>query len=424
MIAKQTRSFTSLAIEKLNEFCSSSPNDKGAFMNSHNRSFSSVAIEKHEEFSSSLNSRGAFENSPEEPDLTSMAPKETMNLVTAINKALDRVLEKDPMSILFGQDIAFGGVFRCTINLQSKYGRDRVFNTPLNENGIVGMAIGYASTGSTAIGEIQFADYVFPAFDQIKNEASMFRYRSGNQWDCGKLILRMPYGAVGMLHHFTNYKYHLIALFTPFSFVGHGGHYHSQSPEGFFTHIPGIVVMIPRGPIQAKGMLLSAADSNDPVIIFEPKALYRSKVDDVPIQDYVIPIGKAEIMREGKDVTVVGWGRQLTILEKACDLAFQKHQIECELIDLRTLIPWDSDTVENSVRKTGKLLISHEAPITCGFGAEVSAEIGSRCFLSLEAPITRVCGYDLPFPLAKEKEYLPDEFKNYEAIVNLMEYSK
>ena len=206
MIAKHNRSFSSLAIEKLNAFCSSSPNDKGAFENSHNRSFSSVAIEKHNEFSSSLNSRGAFENSPEEPDLTSMAPKETMNLVTAINKALDRVLEKDPMSILFGQDIAFGGVFRCTINLQSKYGRDRVFNTPLNENGIVGMAIGYASTGSTAIGEIQFADYVFPAFDQIKNEASMFRYRSGNQWDCGKLILRMPYGAVGMLSHFINYK--------------------------------------------------------------------------------------------------------------------------------------------------------------------------------------------------------------------------
>lgn len=370
MIAKHTGSFSSLAIEKLNAFCS---NDKGVLENSPDRSFSSVAIEKHDDFSSSLNNKGAFENSPEEPDLASMAPKETMNLVTAINKALDRVLEKDPMSILFGQDIAFGGVFRCTINLQNKYGRDRVFNTPLNENGIVGMAIGYASTGSTAIGEIQFADYVFPAFDQIKNEASMFRYRSGNQWDCGKLILRMPYGA-----------------------VGHGGHYHSQSPEGFFTHIPGIVVMIPRGPVQAKGMLLSAADSNDPVIIFEPKALYRSKSDDVPIQDYVIPIGKAEIMREGKDVTVVGWGRQLTILEKACDLAFQKHQIECELIDLRTLIPWDSDTVENSVRKTGKLLISHEAPITCGFGAEVSAEIGSRCFLSLEAPITRVCGYDIP----------------------------
>ena len=155
-----------------------------------------------------MNNKGAFENSPEEPDLISMAPKESMNLVTAINKALDRILEKDPMTILFGEDIAFGGVFRCTINLQSKYGRDRVFNTPLNENGIVGMAIGYASTGSTAIGEIQFADYVFPAFDQIKNEASMFRYRSGNQWDCGKLILRLLYGAVGMLPRFTNTKYH------------------------------------------------------------------------------------------------------------------------------------------------------------------------------------------------------------------------
>jgi len=182
--------------------------------------------------------------------------------------------------------------------------------------------------------------------------------------------------------------------------------------------------MIPRGPVSAKGMLLSAAKSKDPVVFFEPKALYRSQMEDVPDEEYYIPIGKAEVMKEGKDVTVVGWGRQLIVLEKACEMAKRDFGISCELIDLRTLSPWDADSVETSVRKTGKLLVSHESPITCGFGAEVVASIQERCFLSLEAPIKRVCGYDMPFPLAKEKEYLPDEWKNLEAIKNLMEYSQ
>jgi len=368
----------------------------------HKRYLSSLALKKHNEYyETPQNAKGAFESAPAEPNIDALLPKTNMNLVTSINQTLARILEKDSSTILFGQDISFGGVFRCTINLQNKYGKDRVFNTPLNENGIVGMAVGYASTGSLAIAEIQFADYVFPAFDQIKNEASMFRYRSGNQWNCGKMIVRMPYGA-----------------------VGHGGHYHSQSPEAFFTHIPGIIVMIPRGPVQAKGMLLSASTSNDPVIFFEPKALYRSKLDDVPDEDYFIPIGKAEIMKEGKDVTVVGWGRQLQVLEKACELAWKNHGISCELIDLRTLAPWDVDTVEASVRKTGKLLVSHESPVTGGVGGEIACAIQERCFLSLEAPIARVCGLDIPFPLAKEKEYLPDEWKNLEAIKKLVEYSK
>jgi len=182
--------------------------------------------------------------------------------------------------------------------------------------------------------------------------------------------------------------------------------------------------MIPRGPISAKGMLLSAAKSKDPCVILEPKALYRAKVEDVPDEEYHIPIGKAEIMREGHDITIVGWGRQLTILEKACDMAQAEHGISCELIDLRTLSPWDVSTVENSVRKTGKMIVSHEAPITCGFGAEVVASIQDRCFLSLEAPIKRVCGYDMPFPLVFEKEYLPSEWKNLEAIQDLMNFSQ
>lgn len=359
-----------------------------------------MALDRHVNSTPSLPNPGAFKSSPPEPDIKNMIPKSKINLVTSVNQTLTRILEKDPDSILFGQDIAFGGVFRCTTGVQDQFGKDRVFNTPLNENGIVGMAVGYASTGSLAIAEIQFADYIFPGFDQIKNEASMFRYRSGNQWNCGSMIVRMPYGA-----------------------VGHGGHYHSQSPEAFFTHIPGITVMVCRGPVTAKGMLLSASKSKDPVIFFEPKALYRSKMEEVPDEDYYIPIGKAEVMKRGSDVTVVGWGRQLSVLEKACLLA-AKEGISCELIDLRTLQPWDADTVETSVRKTGKLLISHEAPITCGFGAEVSASIQERCFLSLEAPITRVCGYDIPFPLKTEKEYLPDEFKNLEAIKYLVDFSK
>jgi len=365
------------------------------------RFLSTVAFESHSNVEVNHQDVGAFESSPPEPDIDQLQPKTSMNLVTSVNKTLHSILKDDPSSITFGQDIAFGGVFRCTTNLQDSFGKDRVFSTPLNETGIVGLAVGYASTGSLAIAEIQFADYIFPAFDQLKNEASMFRYRSGNQWNCGSMVVRMPYGA-----------------------VGHGGHYHSQSPEAFLTHIPGIVVMIPRGPISAKGMLLSAAKSKDPCVILEPKALYRAKVEDVPDEEYHIPIGKAEIMREGHDITIVGWGRQLTILEKACDMAQAEHGISCELIDLRTLSPWDVSTVENSVRKTGKMIVSHEAPITCGFGAEVVASIQDRCFLSLEAPIKRVCGYDMPFPLVFEKEYLPSEWKNLEAIQDLMNFSQ
>ncbi len=196
-----------------------------------------------------IGQNGAFLNSVPEPDIASLdGPKTRMNLFTAINKTLDTALETDDSAILFGQDVAFGGVFRCTTGLRDKYGPNRVFNTPLTEVGIVGMAIGYASTESTAIGEIQFADYIFPAFDQITNEMSKFRYRSGNQWNCGGVTIRMPCGA-----------------------VGHGGHYHSQSPEGFLAGCHGVVVVMPRSPTSAKGLLLSSIRSKEPVIFLEPK---------------------------------------------------------------------------------------------------------------------------------------------------------
>jgi len=323
---------------------------------------------------------------------------ERMNLFTAINDAMRVALKNDPTAIVFGEDVAFGGVFRCSVDLREEFGADRVFNTPLSEQGIAGFGIGYAAMGKTAIAEMQFADYIFPAFDQLVNEAAKYRYRSGNEFNCGGLTVRSPYGA-----------------------VGHGGHYHSQSPEAYFAHTPGLKVVIPRSPFQAKGLLLAAIKEPDPVIFFEPKALYRAAVEEVPVGDYMLPLSEAEIMRSGNDITVLGWGAQMRVLENSCDMA-EALGISCELIDLRTILPWDVHTVEQSVRKTGRLLVSHEAPRTCGFAAEVCSTIQERCFLSLEAPIARVTGYDTPFPLVFEKYYIPDALKNFEAIKKAVNY--
>lgn len=227
------------------------------------------------------------------PAIKSSTETKRMNLFTAVNDAMRVALKTDETCIVFGEDVGFGGVFRCTVGLQEEFGKQRVFNTPLTEQGIVGFAIGYAAEGRTAVAEIQFADYIFPAFDQIKNEASKFRYRSGSEFDCGKMTVRAPYGA-----------------------VGHGGHYHSQSPHSFFCHIPGIRVVIPSSPIEAKGLLLASIRSNDPVVFFEPKALYRASVEDVPTGDYEIPLGKARVLKEGRDITLVGWGGQLQHIMK------------------------------------------------------------------------------------------------------------
>ena len=321
-----------------------------------------------------------------------------MNLFTAVNDAMRVAMKTDDSAIVFGEDVGFGGVFRCSVDLQEEFGAHRVFNSPLCEQGIAGFAIGYASMGKTAIAEIQFADYIFPAFDQLVNEAAKFRYRSGNQFDCGGLTIRTPCGA-----------------------VGHGALYHSQSPEAYFCHTPGLKVVMPSTPRDAKGLLLASIRSPDPVIFFEPKALYRAAVEDVPDGDYEEELGKARIARAGKDVTLVGWGGQMLVLEKACKLA-ESVGISCELIDLRTLLPWDVDTVAKSVMKTGRLIVSHEAPITGGFAAEITAAIQTECFLSLEAPVARVCGYDTPFPLAFEKQYVPDMYKVFEAIKKTVHY--
>lgn len=321
-----------------------------------------------------------------------------MNLFTAINNTLSTALESDPKAVVFGEDVAFGGVFRCSIDLKDKFGNHRVFNTPLCEQGIAGFAIGMAAAGYTPIAEMQFADYIFPAFDQIVNEAAKYRYRSGNQFNCGGLTIRSPCSA-----------------------VGHGGHYHSQSPESYFAHTPGLKVVVPRSPVQAKGLLLACIRDPNPCIFFEPKILYRSSVENVPVGDYMLPLSKAEVLKEGKDVTIVAWGSQVHVAYKAVQMA-EAVGISCELIDLRTIVPWDIETVEQSVKKTGRLIVTHEAPITGGFGGEVVSAIQERCFLHLESPITRVCGYDTPFPLMHEKFYVPDALKNFEAIKNTVRF--
>jgi len=247
--------------------------------------------------------------------------------------------------------------------------------------------------GYTAVAEIQFADYIFPAFDQLVNEAAKFRYRSGGMFDCGGLTIRTPYGA-----------------------VGHGGHYHSQSPESFFTHVPGLKVVVPSSPSEAKGLLLASIREQDPVVFFEPKMMYRTAVEDVPLGEYMIPLGKARVVVEGSDVTLVGWGQQVLVLEQAAQVVAQQDGIRCEVIDLRTLVPWDVEAVCASVNKTGRLVVSHEAPLTGGFGAEVTAAVSQRCFLRLEAPPLRVCGLDTPFPLICEPLYLPSVQKVVDAI--------
>ncbi|MEC7284341.1 MAG: transketolase C-terminal domain-containing protein, partial [Pseudomonadota bacterium] len=298
-----------------------------------------------------------------------------MNLLQAINNALITAMTEDEKVMVFGEDVGhFGGVFRATSHLQEKFGKARCFNTPLTEQGIIGFANGLASQGSVPVAEIQFGDYIFPAFDQIVNETAKWRYRSGGQFDVGTLTIRTPYGG-GIA----------------------GGHYHSQSPEAFFAHCPGLKIVIPRDPYQAKGLLLASIRDKNPVLFMEPKRLYRASVSEVPEEDYELPLGKADIVQEGSDITLLGWGAQIEILQKAAEMALEDG-VSCEIIDLRSILPWDVETVMQSVMKTGRLLINHEAPLTGGFASEIAASIQERCFLYLEAPIARVCGLDTPYP--------------------------
>jgi 2-oxoisovalerate dehydrogenase E1 component beta subunit len=332
-------------------------------------------------------------SSPELPTEVRNSSTKRMNLFQAVNDALSIALSEDESVLIFGEDVAFGGVFRCTTKLAETFGGDRVFNTPLTEQGIMGFAIGIAAQRMRPVAEIQFADYVYPAFDQLVNEAAKFRYRDGA---CGRsaggLTVRMPCGG-----------------------VGHGALYHSQSPESLFTHIPGLRVVMPRSPLQAKGLLLSAIQSNDPVIFMEPKILYRAAVEQVPTVRYTLPLSKAEVLREGDDVTIISYGQPLYKCMAAIERAKEDLGITAELIDLRTVYPWDKECVFRSVRKTGRCIVVHEAMINAGIGAEVAAAIQEdpQTFIRLEAPVARVAGWSIHTPLIFEAFNIPDVASKY-----------
>ena len=319
-----------------------------------------------------------------------------MNMIQALNNAMDVLLEKDEDVVVFGEDAGyFGGVFKTTDGLQAKYGETRVFDTPINEAAIAAMAVGMAARGLKPIAEIQFADYIFPAFDQIVSEMSRIRYRSAGQFTSG-CVVRSPWG--GCIR---------------------GGQTHSMSPEAFFTHVPGVRVVIPSNPYDAKGLLIAALESGDPVIFFEPKRIYNGPFDGVPdkpllswakhpkgeVPDghYTVELGKAEVVREGEACTILAYGTLVHVAEAAVDAS----GIDAEVIDLRTLAPYDIETIARSVNKTGRVVVAHEAPRTSGFGAELAAQIQEECFYALEAPIFRLTGWDTPYPHAHEWAYYP-----------------
>jgi 2-oxoisovalerate dehydrogenase E1 component beta subunit len=319
----------------------------------------------------------------------------TMNMIQAVRSALEVMLERDATVCVFGEDVGyFGGVFRATQGLQQRFGPQRVFDTPLAEGGIAALAIGMGLNGLRPVPEIQFSDYMYPAFDQITNELAKLRYRSGGEW-AAPVTIRAPSGG-GI----------------------RGGLFHSQSPEAYFTHTPGLCVVMPSNPYDAKGLLISSIESDDPVIFLEPKRLYRGAFDgdpehvppwrdqpqaDVPAGYYRTPLGQAAVSRAGSEVTVISWGTMVPVALAA----IEETEIDAELIDLRTLLPLDLATIVASVEKTGRCIVVHEAPRTCGFGAEIVALVQQHCFYSLEGPIVRVTGWDTPFPHAQEWQYMP-----------------
>jgi 2-oxoisovalerate dehydrogenase E1 component beta subunit len=334
----------------------------------------------------------------------------TMNMIQAINSALDVMLGRDDDVVIFGEDVGyFGGVFRCTAGLQKKYGKTRVFDTPIAEGGILGTAIGMGVYGLRPVAEIQFADYIYPAFDQLVSEAARLRYRSGGEF-WAPITVRAPCGG---------------GIF--------GGQTHSQSPEGVFTHVCGLKTVMPSNPYDAKGLLIAAIEDDDPVMFFEPKRIYNGPFDghhdkplvpwskhpqgEVPEGYYRIDLGKAAIARAGSDVTLLAYGTMVHV----CLAAVEEAGVDGEVIDLRSLLPIDIDTIVESVKKTGRCVIVHEATRTSGFGAELSALVQEHCFYHLEAPIQRVTGWDTPYPHVFEWEYFPGPQRVTRAITAAME---
>jgi 2-oxoisovalerate dehydrogenase E1 component beta subunit len=333
-----------------------------------------------------------------------------MTMIQALRSAMDVMLARNPDVVVFGEDVGyFGGVFRCTEGLQAKYGKTRVFDTPISEGGIVGVAVGMGAYGLRPIAEIQFADYFYPASDQLVSEAARLRYRSAGDFTC-PITVRMPCGG-GI----------------------YGGQTHSQSPEALFTHVCGLRTVLPSNPYDAKGLLISAIENDDPVIFLEPKRIYNGPFDghhdkpvvpwskhamsEVPEGYYTVPLESAKIFRPGKDVTVIAYGTMVWVSEAAANEA----GIDAEIIDLRSLWPLDLDTIVESVEKTRRCVIVHEATRSTGFGAELLSLVQENCFYQLEAPIERVTGWDTPYPHAQEWAYFPGPDRIGAALRRVME---
>jgi 2-oxoisovalerate dehydrogenase E1 component beta subunit len=337
------------------------------------------------------------------------APTRRLNMIEAINDALDIMMERDSNVVITGEDVGyFGGVFRATAGLQKRYGKNRVFDTPISECGIIGAAVGMAAYGLRPVPEIQFADYIYPGLDQLISEAARLRYRSAGEFTA-PITVRSPFGG---------------GIF--------GGQTHSQSPEALFTHVAGLKTVVPSTPHDAKGLLIAAIEDNDPVIFFEPKRIYNGPFDGyydkpakpwsthpgsvVPEGYYSIPLGKARLVREGSALTVLAYGTMIHVAEAV----LAERGVDAEIIDLRTLVPIDIETVEKSVEKTGRCLVIHEATRTSGFGAELVALVQERCFYHLEAPIERVTGFDTPYPHSLEWAYFPGPIRIGEAVDRLL----
>lgn len=322
-----------------------------------------------------------------------------LNIISAVNQALMNEMELDETVVVYGEDVGVeGGVFRATIDLQEKFGVKRVFDSPLAESAIVGTAVGMAINGLRPVVEMQFSGFSYPAFNQIVTHVARMRNRTRGQRNL-PIVIRAPYGGgIRALEH------------------------HSESTEALYAQIPGLKVVIPSTPYDAKGLLIAAIRDNDPVLFWEPKRIYRAFRQEVPVEAYTIPIGKAKVLTEGEDITVVAWGAMVREIEAAKEIVEEKG-ISVELIDLRTIAPMDRETIIDSVQKTGRILVVHEAPKTLGVGAEIISVVNEKAFLHLEAPPSRVTGFDTTFPLPRgEKHYLPTPERIAQKIEELVKY--
>ncbi|WP_424952433.1 alpha-ketoacid dehydrogenase subunit beta [Deinococcus sp.] len=331
---------------------------------------------------------------------TQDSPAATVNLtlIQAVTEAMRGELRRDPRVLVFGEDVgARGGVFLATAGLQAEFGERRVFDTPLSEAAIVGAAVGMAVRGLRPIAEIQFADYIGPAFDQLTSQAAKLRYRSGGQFSC-PLVIRTPSGG-GVK----------------------GGHHHSQSPEAHYCHTPGLKVVMPSTPYDAMGLLRAAVRGEDPVMFFEPKRLYRAARGEVPTADYLVELGRAAIRQEGSDLSLIGYGGVMPDLQKAAE-ALAAEGVGAEVIDLRSLVPWDRETVLASAAKTGRVVLVSEAPRIGNFMGEVASAIGEEVFGSLLAPVIQVAGFDTPYPYVQDRIYLPGAGRILNAAVKALNY--